>query len=272
MRDRLVKGAVVDVAHGSQFVIVRPQPEAASRLFCFPHAGGGPMAFFDWPERLGKQVECVCLQYAGRGQRLREQPLVSVGALVREIIAGFERWTDKPFAFYGHSFGGVVAFELARALRSIGLPGPHHLFVGATRPPHLELPFSPIHGLGDKEFVEKVQARYGGIPAAIYNQPDILEMFLPAMRADFTAYETYRFATGEPLEIPISAFAGKDDAAVLPESLPEWSLHTVAEFDITLLPDGHFFSAASGGEVIGALQNRIAAHLNGQKYTLAGRG
>ncbi len=249
-------------------MIARATPNAASRLFCFPHAGGGPVAFFDWSQRFGAQVECVSLQYAGRGPRLREQPLTSVEDLVGEIGCDLAELTDKPFAFYGHSFGGIVAFELTRQLRQSGLPGPGHLFVGATRPPHLELPYPPIHGLSDREFVNNVQSRYGGIPAAIYNDPEIMEMFLPAMRADFIAYETYRFKPGSPLDIPITAFAGAGDTAVQLESVHEWALHTVAGFDINVLPGGHFFPTTSGRELIDALQIRIAAHLKDENSTL----
>ncbi len=217
------------------------------------------MVFFDWSERLGTRVECVSLLYAGRGQRLREKPCLSVEDLVRQISEVFSAYTAKPFAFYGHSFGGIVAFELAREMKRSGLPGPEHLFVGATRPPHLELPFPPIHELGDADFISNVQCRYGGMPAAILQDPEVLEMFLPAMRADFTAYETYRFQPGEPLEIPITAFGGANDSAVKIDSLREWSLHTVAGFDMNVLPGGHFFPTTSGRELIDAINVRMAS-------------
>ncbi len=257
------------MAQDSQFVIARARPEAVSRLFCFPHAGGGPVAFFDWSERFGAETECVALQYAGRGQRLRERPLTSVEALVKEIAGNVAGLLDKPFSFYGHSFGGVVAFELAREMRRLGLPEPDHLFVGASRPPHLEREYPPIHHLADGEFVENVQTRYGGIPAAIYRDPEVLEMFLPAMRADFTAYETYRFSPGAPLDLPIAAFAGADDRAVKPETLGEWTVHTTSDFDLTVLPGGHFFPTTSAKQLTRAMETRIAAHLNEPKSTLA---
>ena len=253
--------------HTSQFVITRPRPAAASRLFCFPHAGGGPVAFFEWSQRLDPAVECVSLLYAGRGPRLREKPSVRVEDLVGEIAAGLAKFSDKPFAFYGHSFGGIVAFELARTLRRSGLPGPEHLFVGAARPPHMELPFSPIHAAPDEEFIASVQARYGGMPAAILQDPEILDMFLPPMRADFTAYETYRFQPGDPLDIPITAFGGADDTAVKVETLREWSLHTAASFDMNVLPGGHFFPTTSGKQLIEAVQVRMDARPQHQNST-----
>jgi medium-chain acyl-[acyl-carrier-protein] hydrolase len=260
------------VAKGSQFVIAKPRPEASSRLFCFPHAGGGPVVFHDWSQRFSAEIECVALQYAGRGQRLREQPVTSVEELVEELAESFAVLPDKPFAFYGHSFGGIVAFELARELRRRRLREPHSLFFGATRAPHLELPFPPIHGLVDREFIESMQTRYGGIPAAIYRDPELLAMFLPAMRADFTAYETYRFAPGEPLDLPITAFAGAEDKAIRAESVAQWALHTTADFNIEVLPGGHFFPATSGSELSRALQTCIEARMNDRTSAATNEG
>lgn len=258
---------MVPLKHESQFLIGRQQPGAAWRLFCFPHAGGGPVVFFDWSKLLGAGIECVSLQYAGRGHRLNEQPLLSVEELVQEIARDFPEFTDKPFAFYGHSFGGTVAFELARQLRRMGLPGPNRLFVAASRPPHLPLPYAPIHQLRDREFVENLQARYGGIPALIYRDPELLEMFLPAMRADFTAYETYSFEAEDPLDIPITAFGGADDMAVKLESLEQWGVHTTGSFELEVLPGGHFFPAACARELMHAIEIRMTAHVSNQRST-----
>lgn len=264
-----MEGPPQSVSIEPQFFIPQPRPEARSRLFCFPHAGGSPIFFFDWAERLGPEIECVCVQYPGRGSRLREKPLFSVHDLVEEIGKGFPAIVEKPFTLYGHSFGGIVAFELTRKLRNFGYPLPNQLFVGATRPPHLESPFSPIHGLPDDKFVEAIQTRYGGIPPAIYRSPELLEIFLPAMRADFTAYETYCFQPNEPLDLPICAFAGANDTAVATASVREWSLHTRAGFDINVYPGGHFFPATSGLDLVCALQAYIDALQNGQNSTLA---
>ena len=229
----------------SQFVTFRPRPAAAFRLFCFPHAGGTPIAFFPWADLCGENIECVSLQYRGRAQRLKETPLTSVDDFVREISLDLGALCDKPFAFYGHSFGGIVAFELARHLQRSGHAGPLHLYVGATRPPHLGSPFPSIHGLAEDEFIANIQSRYGGIPSVILEDPAVMKMFVPAMRGDFTAYESYRYKPGPPLEIPITAFGGAEDTAVKAACLHEWELHTEAGFDINILPGDHFFPLIS---------------------------
>jgi medium-chain acyl-[acyl-carrier-protein] hydrolase len=240
--------------HRSQFVIFKPRPAATFRLFCFPHAGGAPIAFFPWAELCGENIECVSLQYRGRAQRLKEAPLTSIDEFVGEIGLDLSAMCDKPFAFYGHSFGGLIAFDLARELQRSGRPGPSHLFVGATRPPHLEPPFPDIHGLTDEEFMSNIQTRYGGIPSIILEDAEVMKMFLPAMRGDFTAYESYRYQAGAALDIPITAFGGAQDKVVKPDCLREWESHTEADFDFKILPGDHFFLQTSAQEMIRAVK------------------
>jgi surfactin synthase thioesterase subunit len=254
----------------SQFVTFQSRPTAKSRLFCFPHAGGAPITFFPWSNWFRKDIECICVQYRGRAQRLREAPLTSVQEIVDEILSALDGYSDLPFAFYGHSFGGIVAFELARQLQSSGRPVPIHLYVGAARPPHLESPFPAIHKLANPEFIARVQSRYGGIPTVISEDPEAMEMFLPAMRGDFTAYETYSYQPGSALEIPITAFGGAEDRMVKPECLREWASHTEAGFDLNILPGGHFFPSTCGQEMVRAFEARIVVDRGELSSTFAG--
>jgi medium-chain acyl-[acyl-carrier-protein] hydrolase len=243
----------------SQFVIFKPRPAATFRLFCFPHAGGAPIAFFPWADLCGEDIECVGVQYRGRGQRLKEAPFTSVEEFVDEIGLDLSALCDKPFAFYGHSFGGLVAFTLARQLQRSGRPGPSHLFVGATRPPHLESPFPDIHGLADGEFIANIQSRYGGIPSIILEDAEVMKMFLPAMRGDFTAYESYRYQPAMALDIPITAFGGAQDKAVKADCLREWESHTAADFDLKILRGDHFFLQISAQELVRAVETRLVS-------------
>ncbi len=255
---------------GSNFVVFRPRPAAAFRLFCFPHAGGAPIAFFPWATQLCEGIECVCLQYPGRAQRLREHSSTSVVQLVDGILREIDDLSEKPFAFYGHSLGGIVAFELTRALRQLGRPGPCHLYIGAARPPQNASSRPPIHMLADGDFVAAVNSRYGGIPAAIASDSGALEMFLPGLRGDFTAYETYQFRPSDPLAIPITIFGGEEDTAVPPECLQGWAQHTSSTFDVKLLPGGHFFPPASTQALIRVLESQIPWYQGEINPTFAG--
>ena len=254
----------------SNFVIFRPRPAAAYRLFFFPHAGGAPVAFYPWTAQCNEEIECVCLQYPGRAHRLREQPFTSVRQLVDGILREIACLSDKPFAFYGHSLGGIVAFELSRALRDEGLPGPRHLYIGAARPPQVASSRPPIHDLPEDEFIAAVNARYGGIPSAIAADAEAMEMFLPGLRGDFTAYENYQFRPSDPLAIPITVFGGAEDTAVPAECLNGWAQHTDNAFHIQFFPGGHFFPPASTQALIRVLESQIPWYRGEENPTLVG--
>ena len=227
---------------GSLFVISGKKPNAEIRLFCFPHAGGGPASFFAWNALLGPRIECVSVQYPGRAQRWREPGLTSMSELVHEIT---ENWVDnsaKPFAFYGHSFGGLVAFEVVRRLRQKQMPGPEWLFLGASRAPHLEHWQTPIHTLPDEEFITALQDRYEGIPSAIRADRETLNLFLSSMRTDLKAYENYSMKEDAALAIPIAAFAGAEDHSVSPARMQGWEMQTEVGFQMKVLSAGHFFT------------------------------
>jgi len=242
---------------GQAFLIARPDPASRMRLFCFPHAGGGPNFYFPWTQPLGPEIECVRVQYPGRAQRHNEEPCATVVALAEEIASHWHSLSEKPFAFYGHSFGALVAFELARLLRRRAIPGPRQLFAGCSRAPHLELPFPAIHTLPEDEFIQAIQSRYGEIPAEVIRDRELRDLFIRPLLADFTAYEMYKPAPEPPLTIPITAFAGSDDKAAAPAGMQEWSRHTDNQFELIVLPGGHFPADSSQEMIIGTIRKRL---------------
>jgi len=240
--------------------VVLAEPRA--RVFCFPFAGGSAAVFTGWGERMKPDVEVWNALPRGRGMRFRETPFKTVQAMVDEYLtalragleAGTESGLDLPFVFYGHSLGGLMAFELTRRLQAEGLPMPERVFVGATAPPHLGLIHEAIHHLDDGEFVTAIQERYAGIPKEVLNEPDLLEMFLPALKADFAAYERYHFEEPDPLACGLTAFAGAEDPGITPELIGEWSRHTEGDFQLQTVPGDHFFLTSSTSAVQGAIR------------------
>jgi medium-chain acyl-[acyl-carrier-protein] hydrolase len=242
---------------GSTFLAAQPNPAARVRLFCFPHAGGGPNFFFPWTVPLAPEIECVRVQYPGHERRFNEMPCATIADLVDEIGSQWHDLGGTPFAFYGHSFGGLVAFELARYLRRSRIAKPQRLFLGSCRAPHLELPFPAIYMQPDDEFIKSIQVRYGGIPAAVSQDRELLSIFMTAMRADFRAYELYDVGHELPLSVPITAFAGMDDKAATSASMQEWAGHTEKGFDMNVLPGGHFFSNSSLATIIQTIKRQL---------------
>lgn len=217
------------------------RPAATARLFCFSYAGGGGAIYRPFALGMPASIETIALQLPGRESRLREAPLNSVAAIVDAALPHIAAEADRPFAFFGHSMGGLVAFEVARALRARGLPEPGQLIVSARRAPHLVEPDPPLHRLPDDAFIAELDRRYGGIPAEIRQHREILELLLPTMRADMTAIETHRHVPGPALGCPINVFGGTGDTRALREVLAPWREHTQATVQVQQFTGGHFY-------------------------------
>ena len=155
--------------------------------------------------------------------------------------------------------GGVIGFELTRHLRRTGRPVPRHLFVSAARAPHLPRRGDDIHQLPDAAFVGAVR-RMAGTPEKVLQDPELVQLMLPALRADFELVETYRYADGEPLTIPISAFGGVGDDMVDRADLASWAEQTEGPFALRMLPGNHFFlsDAVARPALIQALARELA--------------
>ena len=228
----------------------RPNSAAPLRLWCFPFAGGGAATWHSWSAQLSASAEVVAVRLPGRENRLRETPLSTVDQLVSALANEVAPYSARPFVFCGHSFGALLAFEVARALRARGVPGPAGLIVSGARAPGTPRPEPDLHRLPDDQFAAEVDQRYGGIPAVVRANSEFLELFLPALRADLTAYETYR-PTAEPkLELPLLALGGDDDRHVLPAELLAWQSHASGSFTSEFFPGGHFFLQTQAPNVI----------------------
>jgi len=216
-----------------------PRPAAAVRLFCLPYAGGGASAFQDWPAGLPGVVEVAAVHLPGREGRFAEPPIDRMGVLVEVLADALPPHLDRPFAFFGHSMGARVGFELARELRRRGARGPVRLFVSGCRAPQLP-PDPPTFDLPDDQLVARLR-ELGGTPPEVFAQPELVELLLPTVRADLTAVETVRFSPGPPLDCPIRAFGGSHDPEATPEETAAWEAQTRAGFTLQVLPGDHFF-------------------------------
>jgi medium-chain acyl-[acyl-carrier-protein] hydrolase len=222
-------------------LIPKHQPNARLRLFCLPYAGAGPTVFRTWPEALDSCIEVVFIQFPGRGARYRETPLTRL-KLATEILAQVvQGCLDLPYALFGHSLGALTSFELAREMRRKELPGPVHLFMCARPPVHLSSEWTPIHHLPDEQLVEEVQYRYGGIPQVILEDVELLQLFLPVLRADLEMLETYEYIPEAPLSCDMTVYSGYQDRAVKESQLDTWEQHTTGNFSKEMFPGNHFF-------------------------------
>jgi medium-chain acyl-[acyl-carrier-protein] hydrolase len=230
----------------------KPNPQAEIRLFCFPYAGGSALIYRKWAGSLPKNVEICPVQLPGRGTRLRDQPFTRLIPMVETLAAALLPYLDRPFAFFGHSMGAAIAFELARHLRQRYLPEPEHLFVSGRNAPQIPRTTPLTYHLPDSEFIEEVR-RLNGTPQEVLEHPELMQLMLPLLRTDFAVVQTYIHATGEPLSAPITAFGGLLDHDVRREYLEAWSKQTAARFSLRMFPGDHFFLHTSQALVLKAL-------------------
>lgn len=227
------------------------------RLFLFPFAGGSPTAFWKWAMEFPGHFESWIAHYPGRGSRFNETPIKQIDILVDKLYQSIRLYLDKPFVFFGHSLGGLVAFELVKVLRQENLPEPKVLFVSACGAPQYPDPNMPIHALPDAEFRKALQ-ELNGTPVEILAHPDLMELLTPTLRADFEAFERYNYIPNEsPLNFPIVAFGGENDSRVSRARLDAWAAQTNSPSKVECFPGDHFFIIDMKEAVMRSIVNEI---------------
>jgi medium-chain acyl-[acyl-carrier-protein] hydrolase len=238
-------------------------PKSASsslRLVCFPYAGGTIQMFSRWRASLPRQVELGAVELPGHGLRLLEKPLARMEDLVGRTITALEPYLDRPLALFGHSMGGLIAFEVARALRRADLPTPVRLYVSGRGAPQLPDEPSEIHKLPTERFRQAVGG-YGATPADVLAQADIMRLIEPALRADFAICETYRYTHEDPLDCPIHAFWGFADQLADRDAVAAWREQTSADFSLRMIPGAHFFIQTAEKVLLQLLTRDLEAYL-----------
>ena len=219
------------------------------RLFCFPYAGGGASIYQKWTSFMPAEIELCAVQLPGRENRLREKPCDQVKQLVEMLGQELHPYIDLPFAFFGHSMGAIIGFELLRYLRRNGESTPNHFFVSGCRAPHLPAETAPIHNLPDSALLGELR-RLKGTPEEILSNTELMGMLLPLLRADFALFENYKYEREDVLTCPITAFAGQGDSRAYPQVMADWRKHTCEAFTLYTLPGDHFFLHQAQDELV----------------------
>lgn len=224
-------------------VCFKPVIEPKLRLFCFPHAGAGAGIFRTWHEQLPSDIEVCAIQLPGRERRIRETLIDDLFKLIPSLVEAILPYVDQPFAFFGHSLGALICFELSRRLITINAPTPFHLFVSACHAPQIPNPNPLTHQLPEPEFLEEIK-RYNGTSPAVLQNRELMSIYSAILRADMTMNETYTYeplAYPKSFDFPISAFGGEQDHLVDKQSLESWCWQTSGSFSLQMYPGGHFF-------------------------------
>ncbi len=212
------------------------------RLFCFPYAGGSALVYNKWKSDLNRCIQLHLVELAGRGKRISEPYYNSVDEAVEDVfnIIKYEL-RDALYAFYGHSLGAIIAYQLAQKLRKIKFPQPVHIFFSGRGAPHIRRDDKkPYHTLPQDEFREKV-LELGGTPEEFFQHPELLEVLLPLLRADFRVSWSYKHPSDiNPLDCDITILTGKEEDLTTAQ-IEGWKLHSKDKCTLHSFEGGHFF-------------------------------
>jgi medium-chain acyl-[acyl-carrier-protein] hydrolase len=238
-------------------VVPKPKPKAVIKLVCFPYAGASASIFALWPRRLPEAIEVCGIQLPGRQNRFLEPPFTRTPLLVRELGAALLPSLDRPFAFFGHSVGAILIFEVTRWLRRHRNPMPQALFVSGRRAPQIPGSDPPFHLMNSVDFLAAIR-KLNATPEEILADPDLLQLILPALRADMELCETYEYVDDASLSCPIVGFAGLDDDDETLQRMYGWRLQTTGDFSLHALPGDHFFIHSSERQLLALLRMELS--------------
>jgi medium-chain acyl-[acyl-carrier-protein] hydrolase len=243
--------------------IIRHQirADANFRLFLFPYAGGSAALYRIWNTDFPQEIELCAVEIPGRIQ-LRTKAADTIEELVDAIFPDILEFLDKPFAFFGHSFGSIIAYEVTKRLHKEKRNLPAHLWVSSRRAPHVPLGCETTYHLEDEKFIDVIQNQYGAIPQAVLNEKELLKILLPILKNDIKLNELYLGEISPTLSVPISVFYGKQDHSVNLENLEKWGEVTSAECDIQAFVGGHFFIDTERQSVTRKIIEKIEAFKN----------
>ncbi|MFJ2580981.1 thioesterase II family protein [Kitasatospora aureofaciens] len=235
----------------------RPADSAPARIVFFPHAGGSASFYVDYATALSPYADVLVVQYPGRQNRFAEPTIHSVEELAEQVYQELRPWADRPLTLFGHSLGSAVCFEVARRFARDGVAGPEHIFVSAGRAPSRPRE-TEVHQLSDDALLAHI-GELGGTDERLLADPELRALILPALRADYTAIETYQCEPDAIVPHPITALVGDDDERATADDAAPWARHTTGAFDLRVFPGGHFYLTEQAPPVL----ELLAAHLRG---------
>ncbi|XP_058474368.1 S-acyl fatty acid synthase thioesterase, medium chain isoform X2 [Solea solea] len=227
----------------------RKSPDAVARLICFPWAGGGSIHYARWGNVISSSVEVFAVKLPGREARAKEPFFQNMQQIVDEVIGALlPLLKEKPFALFGHSFGAFTSFAVADALKRLHNLEPVHIFLSGASAPYSEtrIKTPKRSDLTDDDFL-KWLISVGGTPPELLANPEVLNLFLPALKADLHIVENYKCDKLENpfLSCPVTCFDGKDD---IPHDLQAWKDMTSGDFTVRILDGAHFYLKEAGNE------------------------
>jgi len=221
-------------------MVINSGQHVRTRLICFPYDGGDPEQFRSWAAGLSDDIELVVLRLPGHGSRLDEVPYDQWAPLINDAFCALKPYLQEPHGFFGHSFGGRLAYEMAK-LTQRHYPGQtRHLFISGCRSPDSVQALPHLHSLPAADFRQTLLTR-GAAPAEILNNESWMQRFEPVIRSDLKLSELWPDQPAVRLDVPLTALYGSEDSIDTAASMMNWHEYTHREFELIEVAGGHFF-------------------------------
>jgi surfactin synthase thioesterase subunit len=228
------------------------------KLFCLPYAGGSSAVFNKWRQYLDKRIEMHAVELAGRGRRIYDPLYDSIEEAVDDVYNIVKGLLDEtPYAIFGHSMGGIIAYELAQKISTLKQPPPDHIFFSGRGAPHVPRNNNKMfHKMPEKEFKKEI-IDLGGTPKEFFDHPELIDVLLPTLRSDFKIAETYEKSKDiKPLNCDITVFIGKEED-VKAEQMHGWKEHTNKICTIHYFEGEHFFINEKMEKIVKIINNQL---------------
>ncbi len=235
----------------------KSKPDARIRLFCFHYFGGAASVFSQWSNDLPPEIEVCPVQLPGRENRSYEQPFTQFVPLVETLAQVLIPYLNKPFAFYGHSMGSLIGFEVVHLLRKQYGYSPIHFLLGGCSAPQ-----AFASKWKSRSFSEEVILKIMEIPRQFQEDKQFMEYWMSTFRKDYQLLQSYIYSNKEPLDCPISAWGGEQDSLVSQDDISGWHQHTKSTFKQQMIPGKHLFLKSSRKLLLKAISLDLMMSLN----------
>jgi len=237
------------------FKIINRAPRKKLRLYCLPYAGGNASIYASFKDKIGDEIELVAIQLPGRSERMFEEAFTDMDALVETIYRQIASTLHEPFAFFGHSMGGVIAYALTKKIEAYSRFRPEFTIISATKPIEM-INQNSKHTLDDEALIEMLKS-YKASPEAVLESKELMDMLLPTIRADYKLIETYKAPVGKRLETPLILFNSEEDMSK--ETICAWQKYFKYDAKYISFEGGHFFIHSQGNKMVNEIKDLVAS-------------
>jgi len=229
-------------------------------LFCLPFAGGNKYSYRDFVEKAPDFLNLITLEYPGRSARMKEPLPIDIDELTDDLFNQVKhQFGNEPYAIYGHSLGGLMAYLLTKKLLENNMPMPSNLFItGTTGPSSVSRTEKKRHLLDQQDFIAEIKD-LGGMPDEILNSEELLYFFEPILRSDFKISENYVYEESVPLNIPITVITGTEEDMEISD-IKLWQKETTQVVDFKRMPGKHFFILQHTFKIMEIISRKLYIH------------